>query len=519
MMFNALTAEQIGFSKFASIGNKLDVNEADLLEYLLEDKETGVIFCYLEGIAEGRRLMEVAQRSQKPIVLHKSNRSAQGAAIARSHSASLSTDDAVVDAAFAQCGIVRVFDQQEAMEGVKAFLFPHMKGNCLGIISRSGGHAVMAADAAEECGFHLPSYPEALTRLVHEHSRAKVIQTHNPLDLGDLFDFNLYRTLVEKALVLNEIDGLVFIHNYQGVFDAEESRRLLASLGGVIARSEKPVAVCVFTSKFELDHIRKILDYSVFTDPREAIRSLALNRDRNGRRILAFSNERPPGVDRAGVQAELDSLSQGPIPARNLACILAAYGIRLVPWQHAQSEDAAVAAAGSLGFPVALKTAQPEVLHKSDAGGVYLGLTDESSVRMAYRELSRLGPAVLVQAMAEPGLEWFVGGRRDRQFGPVVVSGPGGIYVEILRETGIRVAPVTHEEAARLLDESKAAALLSGFRGGSRLDRNALIDIVVRTSWLLEDFPQIRELDLNPVHVFAEGCYALDWRASKGLLQ
>jgi acetyltransferase len=463
--------------------------------------------------------MEVAQRSQKPIVLHKSNRSAQGAAIARSHSASLSTDDAVVDAAFEQCGIVRVFDQQEAMEGVKAFLLPRMKGNRLGIISRSGGHAVMAADAAEECGFHLPPYPEALTRLVHERSRAKVIQTHNPLDLGDLFDFDLYRALVEKALALNEIDGLVFIQNYQGVFDAEESRRLLASLGGVIAGSEKPVAVCIFTSKFELDHIRKMLDYPVFTDPREAIRSLALNRDRHGRRIPAFSDERPPGVNRSGVQAELDSLQQGPIPAHNLARILAAYGIRLIPWRHAQSEDAAVAAAENLSFPVALKTAQPEVLHKSDAGGVYLGLVDESSVRTAYRELSRLGPAVLVQAMAEPGLEWFVGGRRDRQFGSVVVSGPGGIYVEILRETGIRVGPVTHEDAARLLDESRAAALLSGVRGRSKLDRNALIDIVVRTSWLLEDFPQIRELDLNPVHVFAEGCYALDWRASKGSLQ
>lgn len=514
MMINFLTMENLGFSKFASIGNKLDVDEADFLEFLIEDEATDIVYLYLEGIADGRRLMEIAGRSSKPIVAHKSNSGGAGAVIARSHSASLAADDRVVDAAFKQCGILRVREQGEGVERIKGFSLPPVCGKRLAIISRSGGHAVMAADAADDFNFVLPDFPEEITSLVREKSRARVITPHNPLDLGDLFDFSLYRTLADLALKRDDIDGVVFIHNYQGVVDAVESRALLESLGTLMAEHAKPLAVCVCTSPSELEALGKTLTFPFFTDPREAVRSLALSRDWRVAAPLPFAKERPAGVELAQAQLILESAPPGMVAPDILASMLAAYGIAVPPWRVVESAREACDAARQMGWPVVLKTAEPGVIHKSDAGGVLLGLADELSVEQGYDRLRRLGPRVLVEKMAEDGLEWLVGGRRDDVFGPVLVVGLGGVDVEIFNETGLRVAPICREEGARLLDELKGAKLLDGARGRPRRDREALLDVVERVSWLLWDFPSLRELDCNPIRVYERGCLALDWRAA-----
>jgi acetyltransferase len=513
MMINMLTAENLGFSKFASIGNKLDVNETDLVEYLAGDEETDIIYCYLEGISHGRRLMEAARRSPKPIVIHKSNLGQTGAMIARSHSASLSNDDRVVDAAFLQCGIQRSHGQQETLEMIKGFSLPRMRGNRLAVISRSGGHAVLAADAAEEFGFQLPPYPPEVINEVREHSRAKVISFHNPLDLGDLFDLSLYRALAEMALSREDIDGVIFIHNYQGDMDVDKSRSLIANLGELSGKSEKPIGICVFTTDDELRFNRKATGFPIFTDPREAVRALARNRDFGRAHPLLFAEARPDRMDRHRVRQELEAMTPGPLPPEKLASILTAYGIPLVAWELANSEKEVLHHARRLGFPVALKTAHPEVIHKSDAGGVVLGVADETEAEAACMSLTRLGPRILVQKMSDPGLEWLVGGRQDPNFGPVLVVGLGGVYVEVFRETAIRVAPIDYEEAQRLVDECRGSVLLSGVRGQLPFDRQALLEVIVRISWLLNDFPEVRELDLNPVRVFQSGCVALDWRA------
>lgn len=516
MMINGLNGEHIGFSKFTSIGNKLNVDEGDLLSYLVQDDQTDLIFCYLEGIANGRRMMETAFGSEKIIVAHKSNTGESGSIIARSHSASLSSDDRVVDSAFAQAGILRAREQKDALQMLKAFMLPPMNGSRLAIISRSGGHAVMAADAAEEFGFTLPPFPAELMESVKEHSRAKVIQFHNPLDLGDLFDLDLYRHLVESSLARQDIDAVLFIYNYQGVFDAAESRRLVKALGELPGASKKPLAVCVFTTESELARNRKLVSFPIFSDPREALKALSLNRRRQERKPVPFAQESPAAVDRSQVRAELDGVSAGPLPAQVVASILNAYGIPLVEWKDAASEEEALAAAIELEFPVVLKTAQPEVIHKSDAGGVILNVSDESSLRSAYRRLLTLGPSVVVEKMAQAGLEWFVGGRQDQQFGPVVIAGLGGIYVEVFRESAMRIGPIGEEEANRLLDDIRGAKLLAGVRGELPLDRVSLVDVIVKVSWLLNDFPEIEELDLNPVRVYRRGCCALDWRIIAG---
>jgi acetate---CoA ligase (ADP-forming) len=515
-MVNMLATENLGFSKFVSVGNKLNVNENDLGTYLCSDPETDVLLFYLESLADGRRFVEIAAKSSKPIVVQKSNVGVAGAVIARSHTASLASDDRVVDAAFMQAGISRARDQREAVAMVKAFSLPPMRGNRLGVISRSGGHAVMAADAADEFGFELPPHSNEVVELVRAESRAKVIQPQNPLDLGDLFKLPLYLTLASRTLERDDIDGLLFIHNYQGVFDAEESRKLVMSLGELIGTYGKPMAVCVFTRQSELEVNRKAVRFPIFTDPRDAVRALAWNREFHGRRPIALGSHRPQGVDGDRARVQLDECGDGPVPPSKLASILAAYGIPLVPWAHAVDEDGAVREARVLGYPLVMKTAQPEVIHKSDVGAVVMGIMEESAVREAYGRLAPLGTEVMLQRMAEPGLEWFVGGRQDPNFGPVVVTGAGGIYVEVLGETALRVGPVAEEEAQSMLDQLRGASLLSGIRGQAVLDRPGLTDLIVRVSWLLADLPEIQELDLNPVRIFSDRCLALDWRATLG---
>ncbi len=515
MMLNVLAAENLGLAKFSSIGNKLDVDETELLEYLIEDDATEVVFCYLEGITRGRKLMETAMRSPKPIIVHKSNSGKTGAQIARSHSASLSADDKVVDAGLRQCGILRTRDQRDALVAMKAFSLPPMRGSRLAIISRSGGHAVMAADAAEDHGFALPPFPRDVLTLVQERSRAKVIQFHNPMDLGDLFDLSLYRDLAERTLARGDIDGLVFIHNYQGVFDADESRELILGFERLIRGYNKPMAVCVFTTRHELGGHLKKANFPLFADPWEAVRALALSRDHLATRPVPFSSERPVGINAARARSELNAVAGGQIPPETLAAILGAYGVATAAWENADSPDDAVAAAERLGFPVALKTRNPDIVHKTDVGGVRLNLADAASLAHAYDAMRPLGSVVTVQKMVSRSLEWLVGGRQDGNFGPVLVVGLGGIHVEVFGETSIRVAPITREEAGRLVGECRGFQLLHGVRGESPYDRGALLDLVVRVSWLLHDLPDIRELDLNPVAVLHEGCLALDWRATR----
>jgi acetyltransferase len=216
------------------------------------------------------------------------------------------------------------------------------------------------------------------------------------------------------------------------------------------------------------------------------------------------------------VETELEDRIEGFMPPPVLARILSAYNIPVQPFESAESLAGAAAAARRIGYPVVLKTANPDIVHKTDVGGVHINIPDETSLTSAYEKLSELGPSVLVQKMADPGMEWLVGGRQDPQFGPIVVVGVGGVHVEILKETQIRVAPVSYEEASRLLDMFKGSAFFQTVRGADPLDREAFLEIIVRVSWLLHDYPRIQELDLNPVRVFPQGCCALDWRATIG---
>ena len=526
-LLNSLAAERLGFSKFASIGNKLDTDENDLLEYLLEDEATGIIFLYLEGIADGRRLMELARRSRKPIVVHKSNTSETSARIARSHTASLSVADEVVSAAFRQGGIHRVTDMRSAMDAIRAYSLPPVRGNQLAVVSRSGGHAVVAADAVAKYGFHLQPFPEAFLRMVESRLRAGVIRLGNPMDLGDLFDFELFHQIVSETLRRDDIDGVLMVHNYNGVLFDGESRDLVQAIRKTCEELQKPVALCLLTTEEELRVNRRANPgYPLFSEPEEALRALAISRDAAGRRLHQVEEPTVALVDAEKARAILAAASargSHQLMPDEAFLVLSAYGIPVASWATTGSAAEAAARAAEFGFPVAMKVMAEEIIHKSDVGGVLLNRLSAAEVEAGFERLSALrggflpesaSQAILVQKMVVDGLEIFVGGRQDPTFGPVVLLGLGGVYVEVLGDVALRVAPIRLAQAWEMIDEIRGGGLLKGVRRQAPADREALVAIIMRMSQLLCDFPEIEEIDVNPAKVLSagRGCVAVDCR-------
>lgn len=523
-ILNVLTSEGLGLAKFASVGNKLDVDENDLLEYLIEDPETEIICMYLEGIRDGRRLIELARRSTKPILLHKSNIGTAAHGIATSHTAALSADDAVVDAALRQAGIARFRDPQTLVHYLKALPMPPLKGNRLAVLSRSGGHAVIAADECDLTGFKLTEFPPEFLQEVSSQMRAKVIRLTNPMDLGDLFDLEIYADLAERTLSMDEVDGMVFLQTYMASAEGEDAQKLFGRLHELSARLHKPVAIHAATIETELSRLKHQLDGPIFTEPSHAVRALALLRDYRDRELR--SQSRPDGpADPDAVRGVLDLCrSEGRDPLIQEALqICRAYGVPVIAERLVQDEDEAVAAATDLGFPVAMKVVSPEVSHKSDFGGVQLNLRNEEGVRLAYRDMmdSVLSHApgahvdgALIQPMVIGGRDLIVGARLDANFGHVVLVGMGGIFVEVFRDSAVRVAPFERDTALAMLRQLQIWPILEGVRGQTASDIDALVDAILSITRLVTDFPEIAEMDLNPVRVLArgQGCFTLDAR-------
>jgi acetyltransferase len=515
---NVLASENLGLSKFASLGNKLDVDECDLLEYLVDDADTDIVVMYLEGIADGRRLMDIARRSAKPILVHKSNIGQLAREIAASHTASLSGDDAVVSAALAQVGMARFDDATTLVNYLKMLPLPRLRGDRLAVVSRSGGHAVIAADACEQEGFRLARFPEAFLREIEKHFRASVIRLTNPLDLGDLFDFDVYLRIVEETLKLADVDGVVFLHTYIAALESKKSRELFQRIEALGFQHGKPVAICVATDFEEMAVLRRTLPHPVYTEPVDAIHSLRLVRD--------FRHEARPAprlpdgpLDRARVRAILDAcLAEVRQPRLPEALgLLEAAGLRLPAWRLVEGPDEAVRVAAELGGPVAVKLDAPEASHKSDVGGVCLDRLGAESVRAAWDEVAaaarRVGaagpPRAVLQAMAPGGRELIVGSRRDPSFGPVVLVGLGGVLVELLGDVSLKVLPMSAAEADEMIRALKGYPLLAGLRGQPPRDRAALREAILAVARLVEAFPEIVELDVNPLLVWPEGQGAL----------
>ncbi|MCX8117065.1 MAG: acetate--CoA ligase family protein [Desulfobacterota bacterium] len=514
---NHLISANVGLSKMVSMGNKLDLNEIDYLKYLVNDPETEIIGLYLESLERGRELMEIARSTSKPIILHKANTGEGSHQIARLHTAALANDDRVVEAALKQADIIRTKDFRSFVNAVKILSIPPCKGKNLVIISRSGGIGVVAADAAERHGFRLLPPDPKLQEQFHSLFRAKVIQPTNPLDLGDLFNFDLYTTILDQALRFQVVHAVLFQHGATAE-EKEPSRRFVQAVKDLAFKYQKPVALQYNTDEEELAYIKRALGYPIFTEPEDALTALAISRDYY-RRLTALK-EAPPRypVDRnraAEVLRKAIEEKRDPLLSEALE-VLQAYGIAVPPYQVVPNRLDLEKALEAIPFPLAMKVLSPEISHKSDVGGVILHIDSLKRAEEAFDRMMNLAPGkirgVLLQRMVPGGKEVILGAKKDPSFGPVILLGLGGIYVEVLKEFSLRVAPINRSEAAEMIAELRGSALLKGVRGEKPSDMEALIEMLLRLSQLVTDLPEIEGIDINPVMALERGAVAVDAR-------
>ncbi|MDI9570120.1 MAG: acetate--CoA ligase family protein [Pseudomonadota bacterium] len=508
---HALPENAVAPGKFASIGNKLQLDEVDFLAYLLQDEETDVVTMYLEGFSRGRMFHDLAMGSPKPIIVQKSNRSEASAKIAQSHTTALAAGDDVVNGMFRQAAIIRVEDEGEFLDAIKIVRLPPMKGRRVAVLSRSGGHAVLSADACAKFGFDMTPFPDSFLAKLKTLYHTRVVAHQNPLDLGEIFDYTIFTGILEETLKLDDIDGVLFNHLYASTYEARMSRTFLAGVARLVERYGKPVAVAMLSDSAELLDVARSQPYPIFTSPRQAAAALDMSATYYERKVRRDNRGAPPPIslDEAGIAAVRERCRrEGRIPWTDEALeVCRAAGLTPVPsWRVRRPEEAEGLA---VRFPVAVKLLSREFSHKTDVGGVRLSIRTRRSLRKALEEMAErfAGSAdgFLIQEMAPAGVECFVGGRRDPVFGPVVMVGLGGVFVEVFKDTAIRLAPVTGAEAADMVAELKAYPLLRGFRGRETADIPALEETVCRVSALLAAEPEITELDLNPVIVHPAG--------------
>jgi acetate---CoA ligase (ADP-forming) len=523
MLWNFMTDQNVGMAKFASIGNKLDLDEVDFLEYLGRDPETTIIGLYLESITRGSALLEVARKIDKPVVILKSNTTSAGRKAAMSHTAALSNDDAIIDAAFEEADIIRISHFDELVTVAKAFQLPPMRGNRLMMMSPAGGITVMMADLCEKNGFAFAELGADFYEQLKGFSNAGVINFSNPLDMGDIYDPKLYAKVFFEVMHSDRVDGAVFVTQWphmprgEDVFYKMFHTDISKETTGAILSSGKPLGVCVFGLSATLSTIKRNLNFPIFDRFEEMMAALKKQADFHAAKARKKPEKRlPEGVD---LLAATDWLEQhtGELGEESLE-LLARFGVASPRSEIATSPEQAARGAEAVGFPVVLKVISPDALHKSEAGGVLVGLTDSVAVKRGFgrlrENLTAYNPkarfeGARVMAMAGDGTDMFVGGKRDPSFGSAVIFGYGGIYVEVFKDIQILLCPASPEQVAEKVRALRSYQILAGARGKRPAHIDAFIDLIVRVSHLLHLYPNIQELDLNPVRLLADGSGAV----------
>ena len=492
--------DRLGFSAFVSLGNRADVDEADLIDFFADDPNTKVVALYIEGVKDAPKFMSAVRKCRKPIVILKPGRTERGRKAAESHTRSLAGNDAIYDAVFRQLGIHRASTLEELYDFAKALAYlPAPPGPRMLIVTSSGGSAVIATDVADEEGFRVIQLPPDLASQLREFLPSHCI-VGNPLDLTGDANAEWYRSVLTAAESHFDVVMAIFGDPIPGASTIIRPGRceLVAYLGGAeVERAERVLL-----------HEKKI---AVFPTPERAVRALACH--------ARFDRARfPREPERQELPRSTPEGGEALSPVKSME-FLARNGFPVIPFKHAGSVEEAVSAAREIGFPVAVKLNSLDVTHKSDVGGVILNVADEGSVRKAFHALGdiakRIGArdgGVLVSAMAPPGREVAVGVTRDLQFGHAVMFGLGGVLVEVLGDVAFRMVPLTQKDAAEIIAETRGARILRGVRGGKPADVAALRHLLVQVSELVSKHPEIGEMDLNPVVVYEKGLRIVDAR-------
>jgi acetate---CoA ligase (ADP-forming) len=492
----------LGINKLVSIGNKLVLDENDFLEYFIDDPAAGIIGLYLENIRDGRRLMDLAAGTTKPIILLKANRTPESSEIAKFHTSALAGDDRIVDEAMKQSGVHRVENLKDMVDVFKVFSLRPLKGPRLAVIARSGGHAVLSADSVYHHGFTLASFSNQFFGMLSEKTRAGVIRRTNPVDLGDVFDLNIYLEITEKALQEDGVDGVLVVHSYAVGPDSEPTRKFVCSIAELSKRYEKPILFCMIGHKEDWFAMRETADLPIFVHVDEALMALRRSYTHYENRAWA-AGDYPPMIKYKENGAASARLSSGNMIVNEAFDLIKTYGLAVADYRIVNDMEEGLKAAREIGHPLALKTASPDVLHKTEHGAVVLDIKSEEMLVKAFQRIES-GP-YLIQKMASTGCEMIIGGRNDPEFGPVILCGAGGIFVEVYNDTAVRVAPINEEMAKAMISELKGAVILKGFRGRQPYDVEAFVRALVNISQLLTEHPEIKSLDINPFILFTEG--------------
>jgi acyl-CoA synthetase (NDP forming) len=510
----------IGVSSFVSVGNKADVSGNDLIQYWEQDERTAVILLYLESFGNPRKFARIARRVSrvKPIVAVKGGRTAAGRRGAASHTAALASPDVAVDALFHQAGVIRV-DTLEELFAVAQVLStqPVPAGRRVGIVGNAGGPGILAADACEGAGLEVPELSEA-TQAELRSFLPPTAGVRNPVDMVASATAADYERALRAVAADPGIDAVIAMFTPPLVTRADDVARAIAAAA---EQSAKPVVANFLAQSGTPEPLRtgtRVVPSFAF--PETAARALAAAA-RYGEWLARPEGTVPTFDDidrdaaRAVVAAAVASHPDGCwLDAESAARLLCAYRIPVAAVQRVGSADEAVAAAEALGLPVALKAAAPELVHKSDVGGVRLDLASGDEVRRAYEEMAaalgeRMGGA-LVQRMVPAGVETIVGVVQDPAFGPLVMFGSGGTAVELFGDRAFRILPLTDLDAAELVRATKGSPLLFGYRGAPPTDVGALCDVLLRVATLADEVPEVAEADLNPVIVSPSGAVVVD---------
>ena len=524
-MLDWSTESQVGFSNFISVGNKVDIDEADLLDYLKDDPATNVIGIYLEGADRGREFMRQALKTSaaKPIIVLKSGRTSTGSKAASSHTGALSGSDKVYDAAFRQANIIRVDTLDEMFDILQVFAhMPLPKGDGLAIITNAGGHGVMAADACSDYGLTLATFEKETIEKLKSYL-PPAANVYNPVDvLGDAsaarYEFAI-KTVMEDpnvscvAVLLAPLDTV----------DVMKVAELIASYSGKV---DMPI-VGAFVGGTKTREGLKLLQESkvpCYDSPDKAIRALgAMVRYKKMQEAAGDTTPVEIEGDKQKVRAIIDSVRRSgrtTLSESEGKDILRAYGISVPDEVTCKTAEEAAKAAANIGLPVVMKIDSPDIAHKSDVGGVVVGVNSEEDVRMHFELMmskvrSRVPGAhingVTVCKMVE-GKEILIGMTRDEQFGPVITFGLGGVFVEIMKDVTQSIAPLTRNNVDTMIKSIRSYPILTGARGGKAADINSLKDVIFRIAQISLDFPDVSELEINPIMVGDEGkgTYAVD---------
>jgi len=487
----AAAAEQtgVGLSQFVSLGNKADVSGNDLLMWFGADPRTSVVALYLESVRDPRKFLRLARElsTRKPVVLLKSGRSAAGRRAGASHTAAAASADHLVDALCRQAGILRVDSMDELVDVSRVLLDQRPAGPRLAIVGNSGGPEILAADAAREVDLTVPELSER-TRADIERLVPAAAGLSNPVDLGAGMTPDQLAAVAAVLVGSGEVDGVAVVAAQTAAAAPDELVRSAASVSGAV-----PIAVGLLGVGSALPEPAGV---PVFPSPERTVRALGLAwRQRS---VSARATDGEPRAATSRASGRLDTVADGTwLDPETCTALLCDYGITGADQLVVSDVDAAVVAADKLGYPVVAKAIG--IVHKSDVGGVRLGLADADEVRLAVRDLLALSASVLIQATAPSGSELIVGAIRDEQMGPVVMVGAGGVTSDLLADRAFGLAPLSAADARNMVDELRSQALFDGFRGAAPIDRDAVCGLLSRVSALIATEPRIAELDLNPV--------------------